>query len=325
LLEEVTVRAVELHSVEPGRDSSARTLPVLVDQAWDLVELDGPRSGPERARNVRGRGERRLVPLGVALRVLPAGVVDLDRDLRTFVVHGFGEIRQSADKAVVVDADGVPDGSSDLPVHRRVLENDQPDTTPRPGPVVLDEPLAGLTPGRGELRARAKSALRGLTCGYGGQRPRSSLLSRRCAPHLHGEHLTQAQVGATWRSVSGRDGPESAPDRSLSTPASEQVNRVSDDFARALPLAPDKWALMAVDRYAADDRSLLGPGTSANMMPACTTPAAGVQLIGFHCLVCGYLLRVAEGRPVATPTCAGSKARTGKQHEPARMRPIFLS
>ena len=47
------------------------------------------------------------------------------------------------------------------------------------------------------IRARAKSALRGLTCGYGGQRPRSSLLSRRCALHLHGEHWTRAQVRAT--------------------------------------------------------------------------------------------------------------------------------
>ena len=55
-------------------------------------------------------------------------------------------------------------------------------------------------------RARAKSALRGLTCGYGGQRPRSSLLSHRCALHLHGEHLTRAQVRATWRSVSRCDG-----------------------------------------------------------------------------------------------------------------------
>ena len=83
-------------------------------------------------------------------------------------------------------------------------------------------------------RARAKSALCGLSCGYGGQWPASGLLSHRCALHLDGEHLTQAQVGATWRSVSGRDGRESAPDRSLSTPASEQVNRLSDDFARAL-------------------------------------------------------------------------------------------
>src|SRR3954469_11341151 len=91
-------------------------------------------------------------------------------------------------------------------------------------------------PGRGS-RARAKSALRGLTCGYGAQRPRWSLLSRRCAPHLHGEQLTQAQVGATWRSVSGCDGPESAPDHSLSTPASEQVKRLHDDFARALGVA----------------------------------------------------------------------------------------
>jgi hypothetical protein len=36
------------------------------------------------------------------------------------------------------------------------------------------------------------------------------------------------------RSISGRDGPVSAPDRSLITPASEQVNCLSDDFARAL-------------------------------------------------------------------------------------------
>ena len=103
--------------------------------------------------------------------------------------------------------------------------------------------LAVITPDGGQVsaawtgRARAKSALRGLTCGYGGQRPASGLLSRRCALHLDGEHLTQAQVGATWRSVSGRDGPESTPDRSLSTPASEQVNRLSDDFARALGLS----------------------------------------------------------------------------------------
>jgi hypothetical protein len=81
---------------------------------------------------------------------------------------------------------------------------------------------------------------------------------------------------------------------------------------------------MAEDWYAAEDRSRLGPGTSADTMPACTTPAAGVQLIGFHCLVCGYLLRAHEGQPVATPMCAGSKARTGRQHEPARMQPLFL-
>ena len=81
---------------------------------------------------------------------------------------------------------------------------------------------------------------------------------------------------------------------------------------------------MAEDRYAAEDRSPLDPGTPAQTMPACTTLAAGVQLIGFHCLVCGYLLRANEGHPVATPTCAGSKARTGRQHEPARMQPLFL-
>jgi hypothetical protein len=81
---------------------------------------------------------------------------------------------------------------------------------------------------------------------------------------------------------------------------------------------------MAEDRYAPEDRSRLGPSTSAHMMPAYTPLATGVQLIGFHCLVCGSLIRASEGQPVATPMCAGSKARTGRQHEPARMQPLFL-
>ena len=151
LLEQVSVRAVELDGVEPGGDSPARPLAVLVDQARDLVELDRPRRRPERARDVRGRGDRRLVAFGVALRVLPAGVVDLDRNLRALVVHGFGEIRQRADKAVVVDADGVSNGPPDFPVDRCVLEDDEPNAAPRPCPVVLDEPLAGLTVRGGEL------------------------------------------------------------------------------------------------------------------------------------------------------------------------------
>ncbi len=81
---------------------------------------------------------------------------------------------------------------------------------------------------------------------------------------------------------------------------------------------------MAEGRYAAADSSPLDPGTPAHTMPAHTALAAGVQLIGFHCLVCGYVLRASEGQPVAPPTCAGSKARTGRQHEPARMQPLFL-
>jgi hypothetical protein len=55
-----------------------------------------------------------------------------------------------------------------------------------------------------------------------------------------------------------------------------------------------------------------------------TPPAAGAQLIGFHCLACGYLLRAEEHPQSTAPTCVGSKARTGKQHEPVRMEPLFL-
>ncbi len=79
-----------------------------------------------------------------------------------------------------------------------------------------------------------------------------------------------------------------------------------------------------MDRYAAEDRSPLDPGTLAQTMPACTVPAAGVQLIGFHCPVCGYLLRAENRHPSPAPMCAGSTARAGKQHESTLMQPLFL-
>ena len=60
------------------------------------------------------------------------------------------------------------------------------------------------------------------------------------------------------------------------------------------------------------------------MMLAYTPLAVGAQLIGFYCLVCGHLLRAEHRQPIPAPMCAGSKARTGKQHEPARMELLFL-
>src|SRR3954449_6284503 len=99
--------------------------------------------------------------------------------------------------------------------------------------------ISGKAEGQGRVvvRARAKSALRGLTCGFGGQRPESRLLSHDCALDLHGQHSAPAQVRATWWLIWRRDGPDSTPDGSLSTPASAQVNCLSDDFARALRAA----------------------------------------------------------------------------------------
>jgi len=64
--------------------------------------------------------------------------------------------------------------------------------------------------------------------------------------------------------------------------------------------------------------------TPANIVSTFTPPAAGAQLIGFHCLVCGYLLRAENRPPRLAPMCAGSKARTGKRHEPVRMEPLLL-
>ena len=48
-------------------------------------------------------------------------------------------------------------------------------------------------------RARAKSALRGVTCDYGSQRPAPGPSSHRRVLHLHSEHSTAAQVRATLR------------------------------------------------------------------------------------------------------------------------------
>ena len=79
-----------------------------------------------------------------------------------------------------------------------------------------------------------------------------------------------------------------------------------------------------MDRYAAEDRSPLDPGTPAHTMPTYTALATGAQLIGFHCLVCGYVLRAENRQPSPAPMCAGSKARTGKQHESTLMQPLFL-
>jgi rubrerythrin len=52
--------------------------------------------------------------------------------------------------------------------------------------------------------------------------------------------------------------------------------------------------------------------------------AAGAQLITFHCPVCGYLLRAEKRHPSSAPMCAGSKARIGKQHQPAQMNALFI-
>ena len=55
-----------------------------------------------------------------------------------------------------------------------------------------------------------------------------------------------------------------------------------------------------------------------------TNPAGG-RLIGFWCLVCGYLLPAGGRQPEPAPTCAGSKVRTGRQHEPVRMQALLIN
>jgi hypothetical protein len=86
-----------------------------------------------------------------------------------------------------------------------------------------------------------------------------------------------------------------------------------------------KGGLVNLNGYDAEDphRQILS-GTSARTASMSTLPAAEAQLIGFYCPVCGYL-RSAEGcLPDPVPICAGSTARTGKQHEPAQAEALFI-
>ncbi len=55
-----------------------------------------------------------------------------------------------------------------------------------------------------------------------------------------------------------------------------------------------------------------------------TPSAANAKLIGFYCLVCGYLRSADEHLPGPVPVCVGSKARTGRTHEPAQMEALLL-
>jgi hypothetical protein len=87
---------------------------------------------------------------------------------------------------------------------QRAEIQDQPSSIPgREIVQVLTELPAGVesgwhTGGR-RCRARAKSALRGVTCDYGSQRPAPAPSSHRRVLHLHSEHSTAAQVRATLR------------------------------------------------------------------------------------------------------------------------------
>ncbi len=83
---------------------------------------------------------------------------------------------------------------------------------------------------------------------------------------------------------------------------------------------------MDLDGYDAEDlHRRIVSGTSASTASMSTPPAADAKLIGFYCPVCGYLRSAGGHLPDPVPICAGSKARTGKQHEPVRMEPVFLA
>jgi hypothetical protein len=93
-----------------------------------------------------------------------------------------------------------------------------------------------------------------------------------------------------------------------------------------MPSSGLSWeGLVALDRHGAKNLpQQLALDTSASTVSTGASPAAGGKLAGFYCLVCGYVIPAEECRPVPAPVCAGSRTRTGRQHEPARMAKLRL-
>jgi hypothetical protein len=93
-----------------------------------------------------------------------------------------------------------------------------------------------------------------------------------------------------------------------------------------MPSREPPWeGLVALDRHGAKNLpQQLALDTSASTVSTGASPAAGGKLAGFYCLVCGYVIPAEECRPVPAPVCAGSRTRTGRQHEPARMAKLRL-
>jgi hypothetical protein len=58
--------------------------------------------------------------------------------------------------------------------------------------------------------------------------------------------------------------------------------------------------------------------------PAGLGPTPPNTLIGFSCPACGYLLPARARPPGPAPRCAGSTARTGKQHGPTPMQALCM-
>ncbi len=82
---------------------------------------------------------------------------------------------------------------------------------------------------------------------------------------------------------------------------------------------------MDLDGYDAEDphRQIVS-GTSTSTASMSTPPAADARLIGSYCPVCGCLRSTEGSLSEPVPMCAGSQARTGKQHEPTRMEALPL-
>ncbi len=62
-----------------------------------------------------------------------------------------------------------------------------------------------------------------------------------------------------------------------------------------------------------------------NREPAGRSRDLPLTLIGFYCPVCGFARPAEERLQPSAPTCSGSKARTGRQHKPARMQALLIN
>jgi hypothetical protein len=111
----------------------------------------------------------------------------------------------------------------------------------------------------------------------------------------------------------------------LADALAEQTGDRATVTALNTPLAR-AWRAHPAGRGRGDppDPDRRGDPGQRNGEPAVRVGEPPPTLIGFHCLVCGFTLRAEGSRPVPAPLCAGSRAGTGKQHEPTPMQALVL-
>ena len=126
LARQPAVRSVYLDRVDAGQHCTAPCLGVLVDDGR-ISSSVRPRGGSPNRLAAPSEAESGASPVSMLARGSASGVVQLGGDAPALVVNGLRELPERGTEVVVVQPSGIPRRPADLPVDRRVLEDDQAD------------------------------------------------------------------------------------------------------------------------------------------------------------------------------------------------------